>query len=123
MDFNWALEQMKKGKKVGRVDCVSYIQLLDDKVVDEDGNQVPMLLETLQSKDWFLFEEPKVTLSEKIHFMGGTDKPIFEFSDVEEFIANIRDRVNDYCDESGVQLVTKDVLIKIIEEEAGPRFK
>lgn len=122
MDFNWAVEQMKQGKKVIRGSAPKdyYIQIENDEFVGGvQKDTVMMEYDAIISTDWKLFEE-HFDLSKKAILdvsINGEEVPcVYLESDIKESINQTKSIILDAEN-------TRADMINKIEKLTGERFK
>lgn len=129
MNFSWAVQQLREGKKVrrkvwdspGRIDYVEINKDTKGLVTNHGGYRI-FFLTDYNATDWELFEKPKETLSDKVIEKTPYDAPYeyihahYNEKDILEFIKKLEKEFCDGC------LQSTDEIRKKLYELAGERF-
>lgn len=140
--FMWAVEQMKKGKKVRRKLWTTNANFKDNKkhyyyihkdcgenyILSSQYGRIESLVKNFEALDWEVFKETKKTLSDKISIYNDR---IYSLStiDVKDFIATIKEMlkkticINTLNNKPDDHIIFKSLVYDIIDEEAGEQLK
>jgi len=130
MDFMWAVEQMKQGKKVRRELWMDdyYIKSETKSIIsNKNGTYIKYNIPDIEATDWELFKEP-FNLSDKMTLFF-PDNPCYEEEDIKTFIKQLKDAFDKkYLNvKPDTQLTYNkshvEELYDIIDKLAGERLK